>query len=144
VILYVDGNEVNVSLRRFFFETNGFRVISARSAAEALDIVRAEPGTVDLVLSELVLPGGDGNTMMGRIRQMEPGIPLVLLSATVTVKHMDRGANADFFYPKGTLSPAELLERVRLMIRRKTGPRKPPVSAVVRAQVDDAVVYIGH
>jgi hypothetical protein len=41
-----------------------------------------------------------------------------------TVAGYDRAGRADVFLPKGACSPAELLERVRVLVARKRGPRK--------------------
>ena len=47
---------------------------------------------------------------------------MMLLSGTV--KAFDRACHADAFLPKGACSPVELLERIRVMIARKRGPKK--------------------
>jgi hypothetical protein len=46
----------------------------------------------------------------------------MIVSGTVT--GYDRAGRADVFLPKGACSPAELLERVRVLVARKRGPRK--------------------
>jgi hypothetical protein len=46
----------------------------------------------------------------------------MIISGTVT--GYDRAGRADVFLPKGACSPAELLERVRVLVARKRGPRK--------------------
>ena len=40
------------------------------------------------------------------------------------VHHVDRTCHADAFLPKGQSSPMEMLERIRVMVARKRGPRK--------------------
>ncbi len=46
-----------------------------------------------------------------------------------TVKQYERGVRADVFLPKGVCSPVEMLERIRVLVARKRGPKKalPPV-----------------
>ncbi len=41
-----------------------------------------------------------------------------------TVNASDRACAADVFLPKGACSPSEMLERVRVLVARKRGPRK--------------------
>jgi CheY-like chemotaxis protein len=119
-ILCVDDNEQAVSVRKFMLETRGYRVLTALTGAEALELV--SQGSVDLVVSDLIMPQMDGNELVRRIKEMNPDLPTLLISGTV--KAFERASNADAFMPKGSCSPLELLERIRLMIARKRGPKK--------------------
>jgi two-component system response regulator CpxR len=138
-ILCVDDNEQVLSVRTFLLETRGYRVVCALNAKDALEIVeRALPGTIDLLLSDLLMPGMDGDELVRRAKQMHPGLPAMIVSGTVT--SFDRAGNADVFLPKGACSPAELLERVRVLVGRKRGPKKasPLVNLGMMAQVPQA------
>jgi two-component system response regulator CpxR len=119
-ILCVDDNEQALSVRKFLLETRGYRVISAPSAHEALEIFRN--GGIDLVLSDLVMPQMDGNEMVRRMKDILPDVPMILVSGTV--KAFERANRADAFLPKGACTPVEMLERIRVMIARKRGPKK--------------------
>lgn len=119
-ILCVDDNEQALAVRKFLLETRGYRVVTAVSAHDALEILRN--GGIDLVLSDLIMPQMDGNEMVYRMKEFAPEIPMLLLSGTV--KAFDRACHADAFLPKGACSPVELLERIRVMIARKRGPKK--------------------
>ncbi|HYK35830.1 response regulator [Alloacidobacterium sp.] len=120
VILCVDDNEQALSVRKFLLETRGYRVISALSSEEALDIFRT--GGIDLVLSDLLMPQMDGNELVRRMKELTPEVPMILVSGTV--KAFDRASHADAFLPKGACTPLELLERIRIMSARKRGPKK--------------------
>jgi two-component system, OmpR family, response regulator CpxR len=119
-ILCVDDNEQALAVRKFLLETRGYRVLTAVSAHDAIEILRN--GAVDLVLSDLIMPQMDGNEMVYRMKEFAPEVPMMLLSGTV--KAFDRACHADAFLPKGACSPIELLERIRVMIARKRGPKK--------------------
>jgi two-component system response regulator CpxR len=132
-ILCVDDNEQALSVRKFLLETRGYRVISAPSAHDALEIFRS--GGIDLVLSDLVMPQMDGNEMVRRMKDISPEVPMMLVSGTV--KAFERANRADAFLPKGACTPVEMLERIRMMIARKRGPKKavaPAVHSPVSAQ----------
>lgn len=120
VILCVDDNEQALSVRKFLLETRGYRVISALSSEEALDIFRS--GGIDLVLSDLLMPQMDGNELVRRMKEFMPEVPMILLSGTV--KAFDRASHADAFLPKGACTPLEMLEKIRIMSARKRGPKK--------------------
>lgn len=119
-ILCVDDNEQGLAVRKFLLETRGYRVISTFSAQEAIEVLRN--GGIDLVLGDLIMPQMDGNEMVQRMKEIAPDVPMMLLSGTV--KAFDRASHADAFLPKGACSPVELLERIRVMIARKRGPKK--------------------
>lgn len=119
-ILCVDDNEQALAVRKFLLETKGYRVVAAESAQEALEIFRN--GGVDLVLGDLIMPQMDGNEMVLRMKEIAPEVPMMLLSGTV--KAFERACHADAFLPKGACTPVEMLERIRVMIARKRGPKK--------------------
>ena len=123
VILCVDDNEQVLSVRTFLLETRGYRVINATNAKQAIEILESTaPGAIDLLLADLLMPGMDGNELVRRAKQMHPTLPALIVSGTVA-SH-DRALAADAFLPKGASTPTELLERVRVLVARKRGPRK--------------------
>jgi two-component system response regulator CpxR len=122
-ILCVEDNEHILSVRKFLLETRGYRVIALTCAAEALEYLNhAAQGSVDLLMSDLIMPRMDGNELIRRAKQIHPGLPTLLISGTVT--SFDRAAAADAFLPKGACAPAEVLERIRILVARKRGPKK--------------------
>lgn len=123
-ILCVDDNEQSLSIRKVLLETRGYRVITSTRGEEALDIFRK--GGIDLVLTDLIMPGFDGTKLIEQIKAISPQTPAILLSGKVRI--YDRDTNADVFLPKGMYAPAELLERIRLLLVRKRGPKRahPP------------------
>jgi len=122
-ILCVDDNETILSVRTFLLETKGYRVIAVNTPHEALEAIsHSLPGSLDLLLCDLVMPQMDGNELVRRAKQLHPSLPAMIVSGTVAA--YDRAGRADAFLPKGACSPAEVLERVRILVARKRGPRK--------------------
>jgi CheY-like chemotaxis protein len=138
VILCVDDNEQVLSVRTFLLETRGYRVLTAMNADQALEVLeRNAPGTLDLLMADLILPGMDGNDLVRRAKLLHPFLPALIVSGTVNAA--DRASAADAFLPKGAASASELLERIRVLVARKRGPRKqlppiPPASQLVPAR----------
>jgi CheY-like chemotaxis protein len=112
-------------VRKVLLETRGYRVVCCSSAEEALDVF--QQGGVDLVLSDVMMPGMSGTELVARIKAQAP-IPAILFTGKVNVYDQDQVA--DIFVPKGMCTPAELLERIRLLLVRKRGPKRaiPPTS----------------
>jgi CheY-like chemotaxis protein len=136
-ILSVDDNEQILSVRTFLLETRGYRVLAAATPHEALEILaNALPGSIDLLLCDLMMPRIDGNELVRRAKELHPSLPTMIVSGTITA--YDRAGRADAFLPKGAGSPVELLERIRILVTRKRGPKKltlpspPPPSQSVQ------------
>jgi CheY-like chemotaxis protein len=123
LILCVDDNEQILSVRTFLLETRGYRVLATTSSQQALErLQQFAPGTIDLLLCDLLMPQMDGNELVRRAKQLHPGLPAMIVSGTVHAA--DRAVCADIFLPKGASSPAEMIERIRILVARKRGPRK--------------------
>jgi two-component system, OmpR family, response regulator CpxR len=127
-ILCVDDNEQSLSIRKVMLETRGYRVVTCATGEEALQIFQR--GGIDLVLTDLIMPGIDGSELIRAIKVMSPSTPTILFSGKV--KMYERDTQADLFLPKGAYAPAELLERIRLMLVRKRGPKRivPPLETM--------------
>jgi two-component system response regulator CpxR len=79
------------------------------------------------VLSDLTMPRMDGNELARRMKEIAPEVPILLLSGSV--KAYERATCGDCFLPKGACSPLDVLERVRMMLARKRGPKKGSFAA---------------
>lgn len=129
-ILCVDDNEQALSIRKVMLETRGYRVLTCTNADDALRIF--EQGGIDLLLSDLVMPGLDGSELVTRIKAISPQTPAILFSGKVKVYEKD--TQADVFLPKGMYAPVELLERIRLLLVRKRGPKRAVPAAAQHTQ----------
>ena len=128
-ILCVDDHEQALSIRKLMLETRGYRVIVCTTGEEALEIFSR--GGIDLVLTDLIMPGMDGNDVVRNIKQRSPQTPVILFSGKVKI--YDQDTQADVFLPKGMYAPAELLERIRLLLVRKRGPKRVTLAAAKAA-----------
>ena len=124
-ILCVDDNEQSLSIRKILLETRGYRVLAYSDSRQALQ--RFAEGGVDLVLTDLIMPGVDGSKLIQEVKDRSPETPAILLSGKVKIYERETGA--DVFLAKGMYLPADLLERIRLLLVRKRGPKR------ARAQV---------
>ncbi len=128
-ILCVDDNEQSLSIRKVMLETHGYRVITSTDATTALEFF--QQGGIDLVLTDLVMPGMDGTELVARVKAVSPQTPVILFSGKVRV--YERETQADVFLPKGMYAPVELLERIRVLLVRKRGPKRATANQPMRA-----------
>jgi two-component system, OmpR family, response regulator CpxR len=126
-ILCVDDNEQSLSIRKVMLETRGYRVIACTNGHDAIE--HFKQGGVDLVLTDLIMPGLDGHQLIEQVKTLSPQTPAILFSGKT--KFYERDLRADVFLPKGMYAPLELLERIRLLLVRKRGPKRVmPLSAI--------------
>jgi len=122
-ILCVDDNEQSLSIRKIMLETRGYRVVACTTGREALQVFKN--GGVDLVLSDLVMPDFDGAKLVAAIKDISVETPAILFSGKI--KAYEKDTRADVFLPKGMYAPVELLDRIRMMLVKKRGPKKSTV-----------------
>ena len=101
-------------------ETRGYRVVPHTRAEDALERFRV--GGIDLVLSTVSMSGMDGQALVAAVKQLSPHTPAILLADRS--RAYDHEGNADAFFSRGMCAPADLLERIRLLLVRKRGPRR--------------------
>jgi two-component system, OmpR family, response regulator CpxR len=118
-ILCVDDNEQSLSYRKIMLETRGYRVASYARGEEALE--RFKQGGIDLVVTDMAMPGMDGPQLIAAIKTLSPHVPTILISSKVRV--YDHDSQADVFLARGMYAPSDLLERIRLLLVRKRGPK---------------------
>jgi CheY-like chemotaxis protein len=133
-ILCVDDNEQALSIRKLMLETRGYRVVACTNGQQALEAFRQ--GGVDLVLSDLQMPGLDGAVLVQKIKEISAMTPTILFSGKVRAYEQDN--HADVFLPKGMYAPIELLERIRIMLVKKRGPKRMTAPAPMRVQAPQA------
>jgi two-component system, OmpR family, response regulator CpxR len=130
-ILCVDDNEQSLSYRKIVLETRGYRVASCLRGEDALE--RFAQGGIDLVIADMAMLGLDGPQLIAKIKEVSPQTPAILISSKVRL--YDHDSQADVFLTKGMYSTVDLLERIRLLLVRKRGPKRilqRPAAAIAR------------
>ncbi len=83
-ILVVDDEVRLADVLTVALEDLGYQALAAETAAGALDILARE--SIDLVLTDLRLPGMDGRQLLGEIRKLYPDVPVVMITAFASVR----------------------------------------------------------
>ena len=79
-VLIIDDEDNIINLLREYFSQLGYRVMSARSGKEGIELFNGDPN-FDLVITDITLPGMDGNAIEQCIRKPQrPKVPLVAMS----------------------------------------------------------------
>ena len=119
-ILVVDDDAGLRRAVRRVLASQGFEVEVAATGAEALLLLRAR--AFDLVVLDVMMPGGDGIEVCERLRAEGDRLPVLMLTARDAVRDRVAGldAGADDYLVK-PFANEELLARVRALIRRTGG-----------------------
>lgn len=115
-------------VRRLAVETlqrGGYRVLSAASGAEALRTAIAFDGTIDVLLSDVVMPGMNGPELAARVRALRPSVRVLLMSgyAADVVTKQDLEHATLLSKP---FSPAQLTRALRGVLDNPLPPNPLP------------------
>ncbi len=116
-ILIADDEKEIVKLLKIYLETDGVTVLEANDGAQALDIL--EHHRIDLAIVDIMMPKIDGYQVIKRIRQQERYIPVMVISAKITLSDRVLGIDlgADDYITK-PFEPLEVAAKVRAQLRR--------------------------
>ena len=137
-ILVVDDDAKIVQLLRMYLEREGFDVRAARDGGEAIEMFRS--GRPALIVLDRMLPEVDGVEVC-RVVRAESDVPILMLSARGSVAERVYGINegADDYLPK-PFSPAELVVRVKAILRRASGRGARPSNEPVELEQADLTI----
>ncbi len=119
LILIVEDNERNRRLVRDVLQFKGYQTIESETAEEGLRLAR-ERGPA-LVLMDIQLPGMDGITALGRLREdpLTRGIPVMAVTASAMTHDRQKIMAAGFdAYETKPIRVKEFLEAVRRLLER--------------------------
>jgi len=113
VILCVDDEENPLILRKLVLQKAGYDVVTANSGRKALEVLQSQP--IDLVLSDLLMPGMTGTELARRIKDLHPKLPVVLVSGLNEIP--PEASCADLFISK-VEGPISLCENISAVLGR--------------------------
>jgi hypothetical protein len=79
-VLIVDDEPAIRTVARRALERRGYRVVAAPSGAEALAIAANASVPIDVLLTDMVMPGMHGRELIERFKTVRPGVPVVCMS----------------------------------------------------------------
>lgn len=87
-----DERSIREVIRRLL-SGHGYEVLVTGTPEEALRVFASRPATIDLLLTDVVMPGTSGRDLAERLRQLKRDLPIVYMSG----------------YPAGIIEPGEAL-----------------------------------
>jgi len=133
-VLVADDDRKIIDMLRRTLAYEGYAVLTASDGAEALEKVRTH--RPDLIILDRMMPGLEGLEVARRIRAADP-TPILMLTARDAIEDrvagLDSGADDYLVKP---FAPAELLARIRALLRRTDGLDSPRPLAYADLRLD--------
>ena len=99
-VIFIDDEELLVSVGRQILEGAGFAVLASTSAVQALESFRARPNDFDVVVCDQMMPQMSGDAVLAHIRSMRCDIPVILCSGIAQERDEAIHDQAVFFVEK--------------------------------------------
>src|SRR5205807_2619629 len=97
-------------LMQVALEMRGYRVLTAADAEAALVLSSQHPDRLDLLITDLSLPGVSGSALAREVGQSRPGVPVLYISGCL--EETPPGAGGKVAYLPKPFTPRQLLEVV--------------------------------
>jgi DNA-binding response OmpR family regulator len=80
-ILVVEDDDAVRKMTNTFLTIKGYTVLEARNAADAIHITERNRASIDLILTDLIMPGMKGRDLVEGISKIRHGLPILYMSA---------------------------------------------------------------
>lgn len=117
-ILWVEDQPEVLSLILDSLREAGYRVLAADTPAAALRLAESPDTRIDLLLSDLQMPGMDGRELARRLRRQRPDLPVLLVSGYDPPAAAAEEPDDSFGFLQKPFSPAGLLQAIQAVLPR--------------------------
>lgn len=126
-ILIVDDETTVIEVTRDMLAGMGYRVLTAQSGAEAIDVYLAQGEAIDLTILDMVMPGMGGGQLYERLKEIDPGIRAILSSGYsmngMAKSIMDKGVR---YFLQKPFRMEELSDKIREALSEEGTRSQPP------------------
>lgn len=120
-VLVVEDEPALLSLVRRQLESLGCRTLAARNGIEALERARIHPGSLDLVLTDVIMPECDGPELVRRLRRQRNDFRVLYMTGYDDHKLAECGLDAGDGVLHKPFMRKDLLDAVGACLRRASG-----------------------
>lgn len=129
-ILVVEDSPEVLALSKEILEEVGYRVSTAETGEAALELFRRMgPGSIDLLFTDLVMPGGINGIVLGEeIGRLDPDLPILMTTGYKEELVLDAPKRSGLDVLGKPYRRSDLLDRVRQALNQRgpAGPRRTP------------------
>ena len=115
-LLLIDDNAIQAATRQTILKRAGYFVFAVLSPERALEQLRNNdyPGTIDLVITDHIMPGMNGAEFVTRLREFAPDLPVLVISGLAEAE--DEYSALDVNFRMKPLLPENLLSTVHALL----------------------------
>jgi signal transduction histidine kinase/CheY-like chemotaxis protein len=119
-ILLAEDDEQTREVTRRILAKHGYTVLEATDGEDALRLAERHPDVIEVVVSDMMMPGVRGGDLAGRLRQIRPNTAFLLMSGYSGLDMADRGHNqpGSLAFLEKPFTSESLLAAVRQAIER--------------------------
>lgn len=118
-IFYMEDELFLGKIVRESLESRGFEVVMESDGAKAMDVYNA--ARPDVCILDIMLPNKDGFAIADEIRQLDPAVPIIFLTAKTQTEDVVKGFGAGGNdYIRKPFSMEELIVRIRYVLKEKS------------------------
>ena len=121
-VLLVDDEQEVRSIIADILRNEGYRVLEAASGHEALAASDAHPGNIDLLLTDLIMPGMTGRMLADLLSSRRPGITVVFISGYV-IDPSDSLPEQGIYFIQKPVAAETLLKKISEALSGRTKDR---------------------
>ena len=123
VLLAEDQSSIRTVLREFL-ESEGFKVLEAQNGNEALEIAKHNTGSIDVLVTDVIMPQLRGIELAKRLTEIYPGLCVILMSGysedALVENRLLSERNVTLI--QKPFDPEELAQKIRESISRNSSP----------------------
>jgi PAS domain S-box-containing protein len=116
-VLLVEDEAPVRELARRMLEAKGYQVLAAANPADALTLVAGHPEPIQLLVTDVIMPGIDGRELARNLQQARPGLRVLYLSGYANEAIVHRGVlDAGVAFLQKPFTPDTLSRKVRAVL----------------------------
>lgn len=113
-ILLVEDSEYLLGMTKAILERQGYQVLLARNGVEALNIIHSKAQTIDLLLTDVIMPEMSGDQLVRETKQLYPNIAVLLMSGYADEFLTNESMiNDEWLFIQKPYSTSNLLSKIR-------------------------------
>ncbi len=125
-ILLVDDEPVVLKIAELALQRSGYAVLASGDPQQAISLFESSKTEIDLLVTDVVMPGIEGPELAERLVQMKPKLPILLISGIVTERDLTwKGkSKVAFTFLRKPFQPSALVEKVRQALGEAPAPER--------------------
>ena len=113
ILVVEDESSLRLAMRHML-SRNGYGVIEAANGTEALAVLQNSDDSIDLVLTDVIMPGMSGSELVSALRSQRPDLPVIFMSAHAGERLTEHGVKCtEHEFIQKPFTAEKLLDKIR-------------------------------